>query len=69
MDWRLMVSSGVTLSGLIFAAGMKSYQMDSLETRVVKCETEQSGMRDILIDLHARVVNIETHMKKIVKDT
>jgi len=66
---RIAASVGAvaTVSAVIYSAGRYSELTDSLVTRVARAEEASTGIRDVMIDLHARVVSIERDIKSLLK--
>lgn len=60
-------SLGVTLGGLVFAAGRQSERIDELFTRADTAESERKEVREIMYDMHGKICAIETDIKRLFK--
>ena len=58
-------SLGVTLGGLVFAAGRQSERIDELFTRADTAESERKDVREIMYDMHGKICAIETDIKRL----
>ena len=66
---KLAASVGMvaTISAVIYSAGRYSEVTDSLVTRVARAEEASTHIRDVVVDLHARVLNMEKDIKTLLK--
>ncbi len=60
-------SLGVTLGGLVFAAGRQSERIDELFTRAHAAELERKDVREIMYDMHGKICAIESDIKRLLK--
>jgi len=58
---------GVTIGGLVFAAGRQSERIDELFTRAHTAELERRDVREIMYDMHGKICAIESDIKRLFK--
>lgn len=58
---------GITLGGLIFAAGKQSEKIDDLFVKAYAAEAEHKTVSSVIFDMHGKVCAIESDVKRLLK--